>query len=78
MLQSMGSRRVGRDTTEHLNSNNDYEAKCSNIDSLRSTVSDSCSPKEKIYLWDQGPGLITQELLYSRVLLKLIKDTESF
>ena len=39
------------------------------IDSLQWTVLDSWSP-EKIYLWDQGPGLITQELLCSRVLLK--------
>ena len=40
-------------------------------------VSDPWSPK-KTELWDQGPGLITQELLWSRVLLKWERDRGSF
>ena len=43
------------------------------FDSLRWTMLDSWSTKKKIWLWDQGPGLITQELLCSRVLLKYKK-----
>ena len=38
--------------------------------SLQWMVSHSWSPKKKIYLLDQRPGLISQEPLYSRVLLK--------
>ena len=47
------------------------------INSLQWTMSDPWSWK-KIWLWDQGPGLITQELLCSRVLLKWTRDRESF
>ena len=39
-------------------------------ESLQWMVSDSWSAKKKLYLPDQRPGLISQEPLYSRVLLK--------
>ena len=45
--------------------------------SFRWMVSDPWSPK-KAELWDQGPGLITQELLWSRVLLKWERDRGIF
>ena len=41
-------------------------------------MSDSRSLKKKMYLQDQGPGLIAEELLCSRVLLKYERDRESF
>ena len=45
--------------------------------SLQWMMSVLWSPK-KIYLQDQGPGLITQELLCSRVLLKWKRNRERF
>ena len=47
----------------------------SHVDSLQWVILDSWYPK-KIYLQNQGPGSITQELLHSRVLLKW-KKTEN-
>ena len=44
-------------------------------DSLWWTMLDSWSPK-KIYLWDQGPGVITQELLCSSLIIKVRKGAE--
>ena len=46
-------------------------------DSLQRTGSDLWSLK-KILLQDQGPGLITRELLYSTVLLEYERDRENF
>ena len=53
------------------------EEKGTTDDSLWWMTSDSCS-LHKIPLQDQGPGLITQDLLCSRVLLKWTRDRESF
>ena len=54
-----------------------WEYRIGNIDSLRWTMSDSWFPK-KIYVPDQGQGLITQELFCSRILLKWKRDRENF